>query len=74
MRMRHFWTSYVTLLETTILARLITQVGLIYDLSQRLEAFPAEEVADYKLKNLDYMELELRQIYHARVGRTSLVP
>lgn len=27
MRMRHFWASYVTLLETTILARLITQVG-----------------------------------------------
>ena len=46
-----FWRSYLTLIETVVLAGLI------------IRAFPAEEVKDYHLKNLDLMELELRQIH-----------
>lgn len=61
-KMHHFeifLTSYFTLLETVILSRLI------------IKAFPADEVSDSPLKNLDLVELELRQI-HEKQSRDDL--
>jgi len=46
-----FWTMFASLVETVLLSHLI------------IRAFPAHEVSDYPLKNLDLVELELRQIH-----------
>lgn len=46
-----FWTTFASLMETVLLSHLI------------IRAFPAHEVADFPLKNLDLVELELRQIH-----------
>eukprot|EP00438_Fugacium_kawagutii_P030240 Skav219533 [mRNA] locus=scaffold30:667757:678045:- [translate_table: standard] len=54
-----FWTTFATLMETMLLSHLI------------IRAFPAEEVSDYPLKNLDLVELELRQI-HERIDNAGL--
>ncbi|CAL1139377.1 unnamed protein product [Cladocopium goreaui] len=53
-RLLTFWSCYFTLLETVVLSLLI------------IKAFPAHEVTDYPLKNLDLVELELRQIDERR--------
>ncbi|CAK9045421.1 Putative ankyrin repeat protein RF_0381 [Durusdinium trenchii] len=55
-----YWSSYLTLLETILLACLV------------IKAFPAEEVADYPLKNLDFVELELRQIHQKSRSQSRL--
>ncbi|CAJ1446702.1 unnamed protein product [Effrenium voratum] len=46
----NFWTQWLILLETVVLVKLIGW------------AFPPHEVSDYPLKNLDLVELELRQL------------
>lgn len=56
-RLLTFWSCYFTLLETVPLSLLI------------IKAFPAMEVTDHPLKNLDLVELELRQIHERRSAR-----
>ncbi|CAK9030325.1 unnamed protein product [Durusdinium trenchii] len=48
-----WWTTFATLVETVLLSHLI------------IKAFPAHEVSDYPLKNLDLVEMELRQIHES---------
>jgi len=49
-RLVSFWMTFVTLLETVPMAWLITK------------AFPASDVSDYPLKQMDLLELELRAL------------
>ena len=55
---------FATLVETILLSHLI------------IMAYPAHEVSDYPLKNLDLVELELRQIHEVQLksqGRAVLL-
>lgn len=54
-----FWTQFATLLETILMVYLMAR------------AFTPEEVSDYPLKNLDLVELELRQLHASEEGSTA---